>query len=97
LHRNRSVLAKLDLDLGCASRLFYRAIAGDYLLARYLVSRRVHLNPVWVIFALYVFGYLFGLVGLIVAVPAAAAIGVVVRFALREYYSSPLYARNLPR
>jgi predicted PurR-regulated permease PerM len=52
----------------------------------------VHLNPVWVIFALYVFGYLFGLVGLMVAVPAAAAIGVLVRFALREYYASPLYA-----
>ena len=65
---------------------------GDYVLAPYLVSRRVHLNPVWVIFALYVFGYLFGLVGLMVAVPAAAAIGVLVRFALREYYASPLYA-----
>ena len=57
-----------------------------------LLSRRVHLNPVWVIFALYVFGYLFGLVGLMVAVPAAAAIGVLLRFALREYYASPLYA-----
>ena len=65
---------------------------GDYVLAPYLVSRRVHLNPVWVIFALYVFGYLFGLAGLMVAVPAAAAIGVLVRFALREYYASPLYA-----
>src|SRR5262249_13106680 len=69
---------------------------GDYVLAPYLVSRRVHLNPVWVIFALYVFGYLFGFAGLIVAVPAAAAIGVVVRFALREYYASPLYTTNLP-
>ena len=58
------------------------------------MSRRVHLNPVWVIFALYVFGYLFGLVGLIVAVPAAAAIGVLVRFALREYYASPLYGTS---
>jgi predicted PurR-regulated permease PerM len=65
---------------------------GDYVLAPYLVSRRVHLNPVWVIFALYVFGYLFGLAGLMVAVPAAAALGVLVRFALREYYASPLYA-----
>jgi len=69
---------------------------GDYVLAPCLVSRRVHLNPVWVIFALYVFGYLFGFAGLIVAVPAAAAIGVVVRFALREYYASPLHTTNLP-
>ena len=69
---------------------------GDYVLAPYLVSRRVHLNPVWVIFALYVFGYLFGFAGLMVAVPLAAAIGVLVRFALRQYYASPLYATSLP-
>ena len=69
---------------------------GDYVLAPYLVSRRVHLNPVWVIFALYVFGYLFGFAGLMVAVPLAAAIGVLVRFALREYYASPLYATTSP-
>jgi predicted PurR-regulated permease PerM len=69
---------------------------GDYLLAPYLVSRRVHLNPVWVIFALYVFGYLFGFAGLMIAVPLAAAIGVLVRFALRQYYASPLYATSLP-
>jgi predicted PurR-regulated permease PerM len=69
---------------------------GDYVLAPYLVSRRVHLNPVWVIFALYVFGYLFGFAGLLVAVPLAAAIGVLMRFALREYYASPLYATTSP-
>jgi predicted PurR-regulated permease PerM len=69
---------------------------GDYVLAPYLVSRRVHLNPVWVIFALYVFGYLFGFAGLMIAVPLAAAIGVLVRFALRQYYASPLYATSLP-
>ena len=56
----------------------------------------MHLNPVWVIFALYVFGYLFGFAGLMVAVPLAAAIGVLVRFALRQYYASPLYATSLP-
>jgi predicted PurR-regulated permease PerM len=69
---------------------------GDYVLAPFLVSRRVHLNPVWVIFALYVFGYLFGFAGLMVAVPLAAAIGVLVRFALREYYASSLYAMTSP-
>jgi predicted PurR-regulated permease PerM len=49
-----------------------------------------------VIFALYVFGYLFGFAGLMIAVPLAAAIGVLVRFALRQYYASPLYATSLP-
>jgi uncharacterized membrane protein YraQ (UPF0718 family) len=65
---------------------------ADYVLAPYLVGRRVHLNPVWVMFALFAFGYLFGFVGLLIAVPLAAAIGVLMRFGLRQYYSSPLYA-----
>jgi predicted PurR-regulated permease PerM len=42
-------------------------------------------------FALFAFGYLFGFVGLLIAVPLAAAIGVLVRFALRQYYASALY------
>ncbi len=65
---------------------------ADYVLAPYLVGRRVHLNPVWVIFALFAFAYLFGFVGLLIAVPVAAAIGVLLRFALQHYYASPLYA-----
>jgi predicted PurR-regulated permease PerM len=64
---------------------------ADYVLAPYLVGRRVHLNPVWVMFALFAFGYLFGFVGLLIAVPLASAIGVLTRFALRTYYASSLY------
>jgi predicted PurR-regulated permease PerM len=64
---------------------------ADYVLAPYLVGRRVHLNPVWVMFALFSFGYLFGFVGLLIAVPLASAIGVLTRFALRTYYASSLY------
>jgi predicted PurR-regulated permease PerM len=58
---------------------------GDYVLAPRLVGRRVHLNPVWLMFALFAFGYLFGFFGLLVAVPVAAALGVPVRFALHRY------------
>jgi predicted PurR-regulated permease PerM len=65
---------------------------ADYVLSPYLVGRRVHLNPVWLMFALFAFGYLFGFVGLLIAVPLAAAIGVLLRFALSHYYASPLYA-----
>ena len=65
---------------------------ADYLLSPYLVGRRVNLNPVWLMFALFAFGYLFGFVGLLIAVPLAAAIGVLVRFALAQYYASPFYA-----
>ena len=57
---------------------------ADYVLVPYLVGSKVHLNPVWLIFALFAFGYLFGLVGLLIAVPLAASIGVLVRFALRQ-------------
>jgi predicted PurR-regulated permease PerM len=56
-----------------------------------LVGERVGLHPVWVMFALFAFGALFGFTGLLVAVPAAAAIGVVIRFALAQYLASELY------
>ena len=48
-------------------------------------------------FALFAFGYLFGFVGLLLAVPLAAAIGVLVRFAIRQYLESPLYTGEEPR
>jgi predicted PurR-regulated permease PerM len=56
-----------------------------------LVGDSVGLHPVWLIFALSAFGALFGFVGLLVAVPVAAIIGVLVRFALGRYKESLLY------
>ncbi len=56
-----------------------------------IVGDRIGLHPVWLIFALFVFGYLFGFVGMLLAVPAAAAIGVLVRFGLQTYLQSPVY------
>ncbi|MEM7321058.1 MAG: AI-2E family transporter, partial [Pseudomonadota bacterium] len=38
-----------------------------------------------------VFGSLFGFVGMLVAVPVAAALGVLARFVTGQYLSSPLY------
>jgi predicted PurR-regulated permease PerM len=60
-----------------------------------LVGGRVGVHPVWLIFALLAFGSLFGFVGLIVAVPLAAAGGVVLRFAIKRYRASALYT-DLP-
>jgi len=62
---------------------------ADYALAPYLVGNKVHLNPVWLMFALFSFGYLFGFVGLLIAVPLAASIGVLLRFALRGNATAP--------
>ena len=56
-----------------------------------LVGESVGLHPVWLIFALLAFGYLFGFVGLLVAVPLAATIGVLTRFALKRYLESSIY------
>jgi predicted PurR-regulated permease PerM len=56
-----------------------------------LVGSSVGLHPVWLIFALSAFGALFGFVGLLVAVPVAAVIGVLVRFGLGRYRESLLY------
>ena len=56
-----------------------------------LVGERVGLHPVWLMFALLAFGSLFGFLGMLIAVPAAAAVGVVVRYVLDQYLQSPLY------
>lgn len=56
-----------------------------------IVGSKIGLHPVWLIFALFAFSYLFGIVGTLVAVPLAAAVGVVVRYALRVYLASSVY------
>lgn len=56
-----------------------------------LVGESVGLHPVWLIFALSVFGALFGFVGMLIAVPLAATIGVLARFAVAQYTQSRLY------
>ena len=60
------------------------------------VGERVGLHPVWLIFAMFAFGYLFGFVGLLIAVPLGAAIAVLLRFGLRQYFASPLYRGDKP-
>jgi predicted PurR-regulated permease PerM len=62
-----------------------------YVLAPKLVGESIGLHPVWLMFALFAFGYLFGFVGLLIAVPLAAVIGVLARFGLRQYLASPFY------
>ncbi len=56
-----------------------------------LVGESVGLHPVWLMFSLSAFGALLGFTGLLIAVPVAAAIGVLVRFGLSRYMASELY------
>lgn len=62
-----------------------------YILQPWFLGRRVGLHPVWLIFALFAFGYLFGFLGLLLAIPLAAAVGVLLRYAIERYRRSPLY------
>jgi len=72
-----------------------QVIEGNILTPK-LVGSSVGLHPVWLIFALSAFGTLFGFVGMLVAVPVAAALGVVARFTIAQYKASLLY-RGLDR
>jgi len=74
-----------------AGIFFVGQFLEGYVLAPKLVGESVGLHPVWLMFALFAFGYLFGFVGLLVAVPLAAAFGVLARFALKQYRASGLY------
>ncbi|WP_116597320.1 AI-2E family transporter [Primorskyibacter marinus] len=65
-------------------------IEGNFLTPK-LVGNSVGLHPVWLLMALSVFGALFGFVGMLVAVPVAAALGVLARFGVSQYKHSILY------
>jgi predicted PurR-regulated permease PerM len=56
-----------------------------------IVGQKIGLHPVWLIFALIVFSYLLGFIGMLVAVPLAAALGVLIRFCLAGYLQSAVY------
>jgi predicted PurR-regulated permease PerM len=72
------------------------SIVDSSLLSPRIVGPRVGLHPVWLIFSVLAFGSLFGLVGVLIAVPVAAAIAVLVRFALRVYLESEVYRGSTP-
>lgn len=78
--------------IGAVLAVFFvgQALEGN-VLTPWLVGSRVQLHPVWVIFALFAFGALFGFVGVLLAVPLAAMIGVLARFGIGEYKKSHLY------
>jgi predicted PurR-regulated permease PerM len=56
-----------------------------------LVGSSININPVWLMFALFAFAFLFGFVGLLLAVPLAAMSAVLLRWATRKYRESALY------
>jgi hypothetical protein len=55
------------------------------------VGQSININPVWLMFALFAFSFLFGFVGLVLAVPLAAITAVLTRYAIKRYEESSLY------
>ncbi|WP_300032367.1 AI-2E family transporter [uncultured Roseobacter sp.] len=80
------------VSIGMVAGIFVigQVIEGNVLTPK-LVGSSVGLHPVWLIFALSVFGALFGFVGMLVAVPVAASMGVITRFGVEQYQNSLLY------
>jgi predicted PurR-regulated permease PerM len=70
-------------------------ILEGYVLSPHFVGPRVGLHAVWIIFALMVGGSLFGFVGVLLAVPAAAVIGVWTRFFINRYMESSYYSGKI--
>jgi predicted PurR-regulated permease PerM len=70
--------------------LFGQFVEGNVLQPK-LIGSKVGLHPVWLMFALFAFGALFGFLGLLIAVPSASALAVLIRFVLGKYLDSPIY------
>lgn len=62
-----------------------------------LIGESVGLHPVWLMFSLFAFALMFGFVGMLIAVPAAAAVGVLARFGLGQYLQSRVYLGTEPQ
>ncbi len=66
-------------------------ILDGYVIQPKIIGDRVGLHPVWLMFAVIAGSALLGFTGALLAVPAAAVIGVLVRSAIAQYLKSPLY------
>jgi predicted PurR-regulated permease PerM len=91
-------LAQFGFALAPLAGVLAAMLAGQALetafLSPRLVGERIGLHPVWLIFALVAFSYLFGFVGTLIAVPLAAAVAVLVRHGLKVYLASAVYRGN---
>ncbi len=67
-------------------------LAESYVLTPRLVGDKIGLHPVAVIFAVMAGGQLFGFLGMLLALPVAAVVNVLLRFANERYTASRLYA-----
>lgn len=84
------------MQIGLVAAVFFvvQTVESAFLTPR-LVGGRVGLHPVWVLFAVFAGGEVMGFVGVLIAVPAAAAAAVLVRYWIStylEHYQVPILA-----
>ena len=77
--------------LGVVAVLGIGTFVESYYLSPKLVGESIGLHPVWMMLALLAFSYVFGILGLLLAVPLAATTGVLVRHGLARYLASDIY------
>ncbi len=77
----------LDLqNIGLISAVFvFGQIIESNFLTPNLIGSKIGLHPVWIIFGLFFFGTVFGLFGIIFAVPLTATSGVIIKFLIFNY------------
>ncbi len=90
--------------LGVESRLVFLMLVGvvftvgqlveSFVLTPNLIGDRIGMHPVLVIFTVLAGGFLFGFIGILLALPVAAAGTVLVRFFYQNYKRSKLYAQT---
>jgi predicted PurR-regulated permease PerM len=85
---------EVDYVLIIAAIFIVGQIIEGNILSPKLLGDSVGLHPLWILFALMAGGSMFGILGMILAVPVAAVIGVLVGFAILQYKKSPLYKKK---
>lgn len=69
-------------------------VVEGYILTPKLVGESIGMHPLWVFFAVLAGGTLAGIVGMLVAIPLAACIGVLLEFTIEQYKGSPYYQND---
>ncbi len=77
-------LSSFHIGLVAMIFLIGQVVESNFLTPK-LVGNRVGLHPVWIIFGLFVFGALFGFVGILLAMPLTAICGVLIKFLAAQY------------
>ena len=87
---------ELNYVLIIAAIFFVGQLIEGNVLSPKLLGDSVGLHPLWILFALMAGGSAFGILGMLIAVPVAAVVGVLGGFAITEYKKSAIYKKRAP-